>query len=118
MLLLPGCEEPPTAQWAEKTWRLDAGPNRTSYSRQMEALVRLCSEGDGLMSQLLREASVTRLADWAAREREGMSLPGMEAEAEVMQACSRGRMPVAWLGCLAQIPAMIFASAHKRSMGD
>ena len=84
MLLLPGCEEPPTAQWAEKTWRLDAGPNRTSYSRQMEALVRLCSEGDGLMSQLLREASVTRLADWAAREREGMSLPGMEAEAEVM----------------------------------
>ena len=30
-------------RWQSGSWRLDAGPNRTAYSRQLASLVRLCT---------------------------------------------------------------------------
>ena len=30
--------------WEKRSWRLDAGPNRTAFKRQLDALVAICTE--------------------------------------------------------------------------
>jgi hypothetical protein len=79
----PAAWEVDDTRWQSGSWRLDAGPNRTSYSRQLAALVGLCTTRSlRPLQALLLAGDVSKAAEWAQREREGLDLHGqLEASA-------------------------------------
>ena len=79
-------------QWEHGSWRLDAGPNRTSFNRQLSALVSLCTTlHPPPMLKLLVGGSLEHIAEWATRERDGLDVSDKGDCRDVSPADGTGR---------------------------